>query len=264
MSRCTIGIFDSGVGGLTVFKALKKVLPFAKYVYLADTAYLPYGSKTPEEIKDRALWGISWLEHYQVDVIVMACHTASSVLVCNDLSPRVFTTVSSCAKSIMSQEIRQGVGLIATPLTVHQDAIPRALRAKGFSKPIHSLGCPDLVPIIEHQEWHKLGPCLSLIETFFEKNPVDMIYYGCTHYPMMTPFLPLTLSSHLKDPALFLAQEVALYLSSSGNSGTPPIPSSEFYCTGPHETLKNHLRDLGVLSTISLINQDLPNEAVAF
>lgn len=253
MSAYTIGIFDSGVGGLTVFQALKKRLPSAHYIYLADTAYLPYGSKAPQDIAERTRWGISWLQHCKVDAVVIACHTASSVFPEDKMCPGIFTTISSCVKSIMAQPIHQGVGLIATPLTVRQEAIPNALRAKGFSNPVYSLGCPELVPLIERQEWSRLGSCLSTIQEFFRKNPVDVIYYGCTHYPMIHPFLPLDFPYPLIDPACFLADEVAQYIFSLNKSPSDTIGCPSFYTTGPHHTLEQHLRTQGILANISLI-----------
>ena len=211
--EASIGVMDSGMGGLTVLRRLWECLPQENFIYLADTAYRPYGDREPAEIKKRSLTLIRWMAGQGVKLIVMACHTSSALLdpVEDEVQGvPIVTMTESTLSSIMSLSFRRGLGLLATALTIRQGVLIQGLHARGFAHPIHGVACPDLVPLMEQQQWERARQRAEHYLTFFQTHPVDYIVHGCTHYPLLFPsgctYAPMI------DPAQAVAKQVVALL----------------------------------------------------
>ncbi len=148
-----IGVFDSGVGGLTVVSALRRRLPRESILYLGDTARLPYGSKSPDTVTRYTRRNIEFLTERGVKAVVVACNTASALALPN-LSPQIPTWGVIEPGARKAAEVSRGrVGIIATEATIRSDAYARALRQIRPDLEILSQACPLLVPLVE-EGWH--------------------------------------------------------------------------------------------------------------
>lgn len=191
-SNQPIGIFDSGIGGLTVASAIHQLLPKETLVYFGDTAHLPYGEKSPEAIKYYSLKIAKFLIDEGCKAIVVACNTASSLayqdlkLFLGNQIP-IYSVIDPVVEYITSDSRYQNIGVIATRATIKSDVYAqKILRIKPGLK-VHSLAAPLLVPMIEEGFFNdKISN--TLIETYLsdpELQDIDCLILGCTHYPLI-------------------------------------------------------------------------------
>ncbi len=210
-----IGIFDSGVGGLSVLKKIVKELPFEDYVYFGDTARVPYGEKNPEQLYSFVKDILDFFKSKNVKAVLMACNTSSAVVldkIKNQYDFLILGLIEPTAKYIAGIDDIE-IGLMATSATVKSDAYSKAIRRLAPSKDVTSVACKGLVEIVEadmvNSEESKtltksyLTPLLS--------NNVQKIILGCTHYPFLIPVInEITQKPDmLIDPADFLVQEAS-------------------------------------------------------
>ncbi|HEX2162412.1 MAG TPA: glutamate racemase [Thermoanaerobaculia bacterium] len=214
-----IGVFDSGVGGLTVAAALRRRLPDESIVYLGDTARLPYGSKSPETVGQYTRKNVDFLLAEGVKAVVVACNTASA-LALPLLSPPVPTWGVIGPGARRAAAVTRGrVGVIATESTIRSDAYARALRELVPGLVVESRACPLFVPLVE-EGWHDdpvteevarryLAPLLSA--------GIDTLVLGCTHYPLLRAVLARVAGDGvaLVDSAETVAEEVAAGLAAA-------------------------------------------------
>ena len=184
-----IGVFDSGVGGLTVLKALRERLPGEDFLYLGDTARLPYGTKSPSTVERYAVNAARHLVDGGIKLLVVACNTASSyalealatacpVPVVGVVEPGVRAAVASGAGRI---------GVIGTEGTIRSEAYQRALRQAAPGVAVFSAACPLFVPLAE-EGWTTGAVAEEVARTYlaaFEGTDVDTLILGCTHYPLL-------------------------------------------------------------------------------
>lgn len=219
-----IGVFDSGVGGLTVVSALRRRLPGESILYLGDTARLPYGSKSPETVTRYTRRNIEFLTERGVKAVVVACNTASA-LALPHLTPTVPTWGVIEPGARKAAEVSRGrVGVIATEATVRSDAYPRALRALRPDLEILSQPCPLLVPLVE-EGWHNDPVTAEVAERYLRPlldAGVDTLVLGCTHYPLLKPVLQRVAGPDvtLVDSAEAVAEMVAAGLRRRGLTAT--------------------------------------------
>jgi glutamate racemase len=193
-----IGVFDSGVGGLTVVSALRRRLPGESILYLGDTARLPYGSKSPDTITRYTRKNLEFLSERGVKAVVVACNTASALALPN-LEPRylagladipIWGVIEPGARK--AAEVSRGrVGVIATEASVRSDAYPRALRALRPELDIWSQACPLFVPLVE-EGWHDDAITAQVAERYLRPlldAGIDTLVLGCTHYPLIKDVL---------------------------------------------------------------------------
>lgn len=179
-----IGVFDSGVGGLFSLANLKKAMPNADFIYLADTANLPYGSKNKVELTSFAKNVISFFEEKPVTTVVVACNTLSSVLLETELKSKQFNWVDVIAPAVLEvKNTEKNIGVIATEYTIKSGIYKKMLTS--MQKNLFEIACPNLVNLIES------GREISIIkeELFnylsrFNVN-LDCLILGCTHYGML-------------------------------------------------------------------------------
>lgn len=188
-----IGVFDSGLGGLTVVKALSQVMQNAKVFYVADTKHAPYGEKSPQEILHYALEVSQYLiDTYQIDALILACNTATSFAIqhLRDIYPNlIIIGTEPGVKPAMSQTKTGKIGVLATPATLkgdkYHELVANILKEKEVT--FFEQACPGLVEHIEGGQ-SASEACRVLLETWLKPmrdENVDTIVLGCTHYPLV-------------------------------------------------------------------------------
>jgi glutamate racemase len=215
--RPTIGVFDSGFGGLTVLKALLELVPGAEYAYFGDTARLPYGSKSAETVARYAVEAAHFLESQGAQMLVIACNSATALALdrINDAAHvPVVGVVEPGAEAASSATRNRKIVVIGTEATVSSHAYRRALEARGLQA--REKACPLLVPLVE-EGWveHSVTEQVAriyLAEAFADGfRDADTLVLGCTHYPLLKPLLQRVTPEHVSivDSAESTAHAVA-------------------------------------------------------
>lgn len=229
----SIGVFDSGVGGLTVVTALRRRLPRESILYLGDTARLPYGSKSPDTVTRYTRRNIEFLTERGVKAVVVACNTASALALPNlepsDAQVPIWGVIEPGARK--AAEVSRGkVGIIATEGTVRSDAYARELRRLRPDLEILSRPCPLFVPLVE-EGWHDDPVTEEVARRYLEpllQAGIDTLVLGCTHYPLLKPVLQRVVGPDvtLVDSAEVVAEVVAQGLAERGlEAGDQPAES---------------------------------------
>jgi glutamate racemase len=236
-----IGVFDSGVGGLTVVAALRRRLPGESILYLGDTARLPYGSKSPETVTRYTRRNIEFLLERGVKAVVVACNTASALALPQLENPVPTWGVIEPGARQAAAVSRGRVGVIATEATVRSDAYPSALRALRHDLAILSQPCPLFVPLVE-EGWHDDPVTEEVARRYLEPllaAGIDTLVLGCTHYPLLKPVLQRVVGPDvtLVDSAEAVAEMVAAGLQETGLEATHP-PSSHLCVTDAGESFQ--------------------------
>ena len=192
-ARPPIGVFDSGVGGLTVLQAIRKRLPGEDYLYLGDTARLPYGSKSPATVQRYALNAARHLVERGVKLLVVACNTASSYAldeVTAACPVPVVGVVEPGVRSALASGARR-IGVIGTEGTVRSESYQRALRRADPRVTVEAAACPLFVPLAE-EGWSD-HPVTDLVAEHYLRpllaGGIEALILGCTHYPLLRPSL---------------------------------------------------------------------------
>ena len=192
MAPLPIGVFDSGVGGLTVVKALRDLLPDESIVYLGDTARVPYGSRSASTVERYSVELTNMLLADGVKTIVVACNSASAVALgtLEQILPVTVTGVIRPGAQAAIAATRTGhIGVIGTRATIRSGAYERALRELDPNIQITSFACPLLVPLIE-EGWLDDDLTDRIIAKYLEplvQEGIDTLVLGCTHYPLLVP-----------------------------------------------------------------------------
>lgn len=191
-----MGVFDSGVGGLTVLRELRRQLPGESTVYLGDEARMPYGSREPAEVLGFTREALRWFAAYGCKLVVIACNTATAAAleaVRDESAVPVIGVIRPGAAAALSATSRRAVGVLGTVLTVRTGAYVRALRDLDPLVDVIQQACPRLVPIVEEGKADTdeaeaaireyVGPLLT--EGAVVRPGVDTLLLGCTHYPFL-------------------------------------------------------------------------------
>ena len=191
-----IGVFDSGVGGLTVLAELRRRLPAESTIYLGDNARAPYGPRSAEEVQAFTLESVAWLLAQDVKLLLLACNTATAhalPLVRQAATVPVLGVVRPGAVSAAASTRAGHVGVIATAGTVASGAYAAAVGEADPNLTVTQLACPELVPMVEAGELS--GPVAEatvrgyLAELFAADPRIDTLLLGCTHYPLLRPLI---------------------------------------------------------------------------
>ena len=227
-----IGVFDSGVGGLTVAAALQRRLPGERLLYLGDTARLPYGTKSPATVRRYTQVNLEFLEQRGVKAVVVACNTASA-LALESLAATlpVWGVIEPGAARAAAATRNNRVGVIATESTVSSDAYGIALRKIVPELGIWSQPCPLLVPLIE-EGWLDDPVTAEVARRYLEPllaHDIDTLVLGCTHYPLLAPLLARIAGDRvvLVDSAAAVSEQVAAELAHRGMLAVSPAGAPE-------------------------------------
>ncbi|MCB0282128.1 MAG: glutamate racemase [Calditrichae bacterium] len=191
MKTQPIGIFDSGIGGLTVLKELKKILPNEQLIYFGDTARIPYGTKSKELVQQYALEDAAFLLQYNVKMVVVACNTASAMAI-DVLKERldipVVGVVIPGAKGAVRDTANKKIGVIGTSATVNSNAYSKAIKQISTTETeVISKACPLLVPVVE-EGWLDEQATYLILQKYLKdvlQENIDTLILGCTHYPLL-------------------------------------------------------------------------------
>jgi glutamate racemase len=228
-----IGVFDSGVGGLTVLRALKERWPAESFVYLADTARLPYGSKSLQTISQYVEQNIAYLRRRDLKAIVVACNSASTALLEYPLKSDVpiFNVVEPGARKALETSTTRRIGVLGTRATVYGEAYPRAIRKLAPSAEVIQQACPLFVPLVE-EGWLEDPVTHLVVARYVEEivsQQIDTLILGCTHYPVLRDSIQKAAGPdvQLVDSSQGLIEDLSrLGLAESGPEG-----SLEILCT---------------------------------
>jgi glutamate racemase len=226
-----IGVFDSGIGGLTVVRALQELLPNEDIFYLGDTARVPYGNKSAETVERYSLELARMLIGEKAKLIVVACNTASSVAIPKlraSVSVPVVGVIEPGANAAIAMTRNRHVGVIGTRATIRSGAYENALRALNVHVRVSSVACPLLVPLIEEGLLDDKLTDLT-IERYLRPmavDGIDTLVLGCTHYPLLTRAIARSLGDKIRivDSAMNCARAVKELLkrqSLASNSTAP-------------------------------------------
>lgn len=215
--RPTIGVFDSGFGGLTVLKALTEVIPNADYVYFGDTARLPYGSKSVETVARYAVQAAHFLQEQRAELLVIACNTATALALNQIVAAShvpVIGVVEPGAEAAASVTSNNKVVVIGTEATVSSHAYKKALQERGLEA--REKACPLLVPLVE-EGWVEHPVTMEVARIYLNEafsdgfREADTLVLGCTHYPLVKTLLRQAAPAHVKivDSAESTAHAVA-------------------------------------------------------
>jgi glutamate racemase len=189
-----IGVFDSGIGGLTVVRALRRILPGEAILFFGDTARVPYGPKSAETVRRFALEDAGFLVSKGVKMVVVACNTVSSVAL-DDLARRVplpvVGVVEPGARAAAAASRNGRIGVIGTRGTVASGAYPRAIRARRAEARVEQAACPLFVPLVE-EGWSDNPVALAVAREYLDplrRSGIDALVLGCTHYPLLKPVI---------------------------------------------------------------------------
>lgn len=242
-----IGVFDSGVGGLTVVKALMEKLPRESFIYFGDTANLPYGNKNESQLLGYAHSIIQFLLTRQVKAIVVACGTHSSVTLPNiagDYSLPILGVLKAGARSAVRATRNGKIGVAATQATANSRAYTREIQSLHPQLKVFEVACPRFVPLIESGELDSprvreavaeyLGPLV--------KEGIDCLVLGCTHYQFLTAVIADFLGPEISlvDPSCDTVMDLAALLhEQSLENDQLTTPAREFYVSGNDESFYN-------------------------
>ena len=249
--RAPIGVFDSGVGGLTVLRQLYQHLPNESIIYVGDTARLPYGIRSQTEILQFVREILRWMQQQRVKMAIMACNTSSALaldIVRQEFDFPILGVILPGAKAAVEQG--QRIGVIATPATAKSNAYRQAILEIKSHVQVWQVSCPEFVPLIEQNRIH--DPYTTQIaKTYLEPllhQEIDTLVYGCTHYPHLSPVLRSLLPTQVKliDPAVHVVVACSKELDILGIKNTHPPMPTRFAVSGcPQQFTQSGLQWLG-------------------
>ncbi len=198
-----IGVFDSGIGGLTVVRALMQHLPEYNIIYFGDTARTPYGTKSPETVIKYAIEDAEILIQRGAQVLVVGCNTASSVAT-DTLRERfdvpIFEVISPAVHMAASRPNKRRVGIIGTRATVNSGVYEDKIKALRPDIEVFAAPCPLLVPLVE-EGWLKKAETRRIVKKYLHPlklKQIDMLILGCTHYPLLKEIIQVKIGKRVK------------------------------------------------------------------
>lgn len=233
----SIGVFDSGIGGLTVVRSLMERLPFENIIYFGDTARVPYGIKSVETINRYALQIAEFLLKKDVKLLIVACNTMAAVAcqAIRDLSPvPVLEVIGAGAATAVSQTRSKTIGVIGTPATINSNAYARAIHLLDRDIRVFSQACPLFVPLVE-EGWFDHEATRLAAQEYLKPvmaEGIDTLVLGCTHYPLLKPLLSDMVgpSVRLIDSAEAMAEEAAALIGRENLANESALSPEYLFC----------------------------------
>ena len=239
-SNQRIGLFDSGVGGLTVLREMYRQMPTESLLYFADSARLPYGTRSQTELLDFVREILDWMCGQDVKMIIMACNTSSALaleIVRQEYDIPILGVILPGAKAAV--KVGKRIGVIATPATANSHAYRHAIQEIDPQAEVWEIPCPKFVHLIEQNQLytdHTRNVALEYLSPLLENN-IDTLIYGCTHYRHLEKTIRSLLPSSVNviDPAEHIVAAAEKELSLLGlGSNQLPFPT-RFYVSGSKE-----------------------------
>jgi len=240
LNKLPIGIFDSGVGGLTVYRALHDRLPNERFIYLGDTARVPYGTKSLATVERYAIENSQFLASLGIKALVVACNTASALAL-----PAIRKTVGLDVVGVIGPGGRKAVhltkdhdrpkiGVIATEATVASNAYVEAIRRASATAEVFQSACPLFVPLAE-EGWTAETETFSIANKYLGQINAfapDALVLGCTHYPILSQVIQQTVGENVKliDSGEATAEEVETLLINKGLSNRENVAGTRELC----------------------------------
>lgn len=238
-----IAFFDSGVGGLTVFAKVKKLLPNENYLYFGDTKNMPYGEKSEKQLIEFADRIFKFFEKQNAKAVVMACNTTSAITyekLKDNYNFKIYPIIQTVCATLAGLDGVKSLGVIATPATINSHAYSKGIAKYNKDMKVYELAAPNWVRIVEEHRIHQpqsIEQIKEILEVMKENNP-DKIVLACTHYPylldVLKKFLP---EDKYIDPAIFFAQSIKNDLEKNNLLGKEPT-YERFYVSSDPENFK--------------------------
>ncbi|MBI5559904.1 MAG: glutamate racemase [Deltaproteobacteria bacterium] len=266
MKERPVGIFDSGIGGLTVLKEIRKVLPEESTVYLGDTARVPYGTKSGETIKRYSLENAGFLLKHGIKLLVVACNTASAYaleeLKHNLAVPVIGVILPGARQAVMKSRLKR-VGVIGTEGTIKSGAYFDAIKGIDPRVVVFPAACPLFVPLVE-EGWTDCDVTRLVVKIYLKdmkKERIDVLLLGCTHYPLLKNAIGEFMGeeTNIIDSASATAVEVKRVLSEKGLLNKGHGTTARFFVTDSPERFTNVgaiFLDNGELTKAELVKVD--------
>ena len=242
-----IGVFDSGIGGLTVLKEIIKELPDESTIYLGDTARVPYGIRSAETVIRYSFENTQFLSSRDIKLLVVACNTASAVsldAIKKTISIPVIGVIEPGAKAAVKATKNKRVGVIGTEATIRSSSYTKAIKALDVSIEVFGLACPLFVPLVE-EGWTEGNITTLIVKQYLDRirdQGIDTIVLGCTHYPLLKKVIAEILGEGVRliDSAVETSLEIEKILEVLGlNREQTGTPAREFFVTdSPERFLK--------------------------
>lgn len=238
-----IAFFDSGVGGLTVFAKVKKLLPNENYLYFGDTKNMPYGEKSEKQLIEFADRIFKFFEKQNAKAVVMACNTTSAITyekLKDNYNFKIYPIIQTVCSTLAGLDGVKSLGVIATPATINSHAYSKGIAKYNKDMKVYELAAPNWVRIVEEHRIHQpqsIEQIKEILEVMKENNP-GKIVLACTHYPylldVLKKFLP---EDKYIDPAIFFAQSIKNDLEKNNLLGKEPT-YERFYVSSAPENFK--------------------------
>ncbi len=236
-----IGVFDSGVGGLTVLQEIYRQLPNESVLYFGDTARVPYGTRNATEILQFTRETLDWMVSQGVKMAIMACNTSSALAletVRGEYDLPILGVILPGARAAARQSKK--IGVIATPATIDSNAYLYAIREANPQAEVWQVACPAFVPLIENNQLadpDTLAIAQAYIQPLLDRS-IDTLVYGCTHYPHLEPVLRQFVPDHVQfvNPAIHVVSAASKELTVLGIQSLHSAIPTEFVVSGdPHQ-----------------------------
>lgn len=256
-----IGVFDSGVGGLSVTSEIRRLLPMEDIIYYADSAFCPYGNKDPEVIRQRELAILNFLLSRGAKLIVVACNTASSTGLeeLRKISPVPIVGMEPAVKPAVAATRNGKIGVLATCVTISGDRFASLVNRYAENTRVITQPCPGLVERVEQGKIDE-PETKNLLMTFLKPildQGADTVVLGCTHYPYLRPLVEQLAGPDVAviDTGLAVAKQVNRVLNENNlsNKGNR-FGTEHFFTSGSQEEVKRVIRSLWTKDNISVEN----------
>jgi glutamate racemase len=269
MSQSPIGVFDSGVGGLSVLRAIHAQLPHEALHYVADSGHAPYGDKSPAFIQERAEKVVGFLQSKGVKAVVVACNTVTGLSI-SQLRERFpalpVVAIEPAVKPAVAQTRSGTVGVLATRNTVASLGLARLIEQHAQGVKVLAQACPGWVEFVERGKWDTPEALLAVrqqVQPLLDQG-ADVLALGCTHYPFLRAAIEAVAGPGVQiiDPAPAVARELARRIHAeqlfTSTSLSAPSPQVYFWTTAPVESVQPVIQRLWPNPSIDCDSQPTP------
>lgn len=251
MDNRPIGVFDSGLGGLTAVCEIKKIMPFEDIIYFGDTGRVPYGTRSKDTIIKYTRQDINFLKNYNIKAVVVACGTVSSVAletVAHEYDIPIIGVVEPAVNLAITGEKNQKIGIIGTTSTIKSASYSKLIKKisdeKNLSIKTFEKDCPLFVPLVENGRFLSNDAVAKLVVEEYlseiKSKNIDTLILGCTHYPLLKDIIQDFLGENVRliDPGKATAQYIHQFLDKSDKK----IPKYNFYVTDDVESFSKNAK----------------------